>query len=89
MIVFKFNIIFLFWKKIFIHLFERERERERERENEQAHKWREVQSERDKQTPFPLLLSGEPDDVRLGPGPWDHDLSWNQTLNQLSHPGAP
>ena len=23
------------------------------------------------------------------PGPWDHDLSWRQTLNQLSHPGAP
>ena len=21
--------------------------------------------------------------------PWDHDLSWSQTLNQLSHPGAP
>ena len=23
------------------------------------------------------------------PGPQDHDLSWRQTLNQLSHPGAP
>ena len=23
------------------------------------------------------------------PGPWDHDLSWRQTLNPLSHPGAP
>ena len=21
--------------------------------------------------------------------PWDHDLSWSQKLNQLSHPGAP
>ena len=21
--------------------------------------------------------------------PWDHDLSWRQMLNQLSHPGAP
>ena len=21
--------------------------------------------------------------------PWDHDLSWSQTLNRLSHPGAP
>ena len=21
--------------------------------------------------------------------PWDHDLSWNQTLNRLSHPSAP
>ena len=21
--------------------------------------------------------------------PWDHDLSWSQTLNQLSHPGTP
>ena len=23
------------------------------------------------------------------PGPWDHDLSRRQTLNQLNHPGAP
>ena len=23
------------------------------------------------------------------PGPWDHDLSWRQMLNQLSHPGPP
>jgi len=23
------------------------------------------------------------------PGPWGHDLSWRQTLDQLSHPGAP
>ena len=23
------------------------------------------------------------------PGPWDHDLSRRQTLNRLSHPGAP
>ena len=25
----------------------------------------------------------------LIPGPWDHDLSQRQRLNQLSHPGAP
>ena len=23
------------------------------------------------------------------PEPWDHDLTWRQKLNQLSHPGAP
>ena len=23
------------------------------------------------------------------PGPWDHELSWRQRLNQLSHTGAP
>ena len=23
------------------------------------------------------------------PGPWDHDLSWSQTLNQLGHLGTP
>ena len=23
------------------------------------------------------------------PGPWDHNLSWRQLLNLLSHPGAP
>ena len=25
----------------------------------------------------------------LIPGPWDHDPSWRQTPNQLSHPGGP
>jgi len=25
----------------------------------------------------------------LIPGPWDHDLSRRQTLDPLSHPGAP
>jgi len=29
--------------------------------------------------------SWEPD----SPEPWDHDLSPRQSLNQLSHPGAP
>ena len=23
------------------------------------------------------------------PGPWDHDLSWKQMLNLLSHPDTP
>ena len=26
---------------------------------------------------------------KAGPGPWDHDPSQRQTLNPLSHPGAP
>jgi len=38
--------------------------------------------------PQPPKLSREPD-VGLIPGPWDHDLSQRQTLNQLSHPGVP
>ena len=25
----------------------------------------------------------------LIPGPWDHDLTWSQMLNWLSHPGTP
>ena len=34
------------------------------------------EEQRERQTPAPG-------------GPWDHDLSWSQTLNLLSNPGAP
>ena len=55
---------------------------ERGREHEQ----REGKREREKQTPHwarspPRGSSQDPD--------WDHDLSWRQMLNGLSHPGAP
>ena len=45
----------------------------------------EGQREREKQTPHwaGSLMQG------LITGPWDHDLSQRQTLNWLSHPGAP
>jgi len=39
------------------------------------------QQEREKQTPS--LIWGSI------PGSWDHDLSWRQPFNRLSHPGAP
>ena len=43
------------------------------------------QREREKQAPHWAgnLMQG------LIPGPWDHNLSWRQMPNQLSHPGAP
>ena len=41
--------------------------------------------EREKQA---TLQEGRPTQDST-PQPWDHDLSWRQTLNPLSHPGAP
>ena len=35
-----------------------------------------------------FLLGREPDTGSIS-GPLDHDLSQSQTLNRLSHPGAP
>ena len=54
-------------------------------ERTREHKEGEVQREREKQTP---RWAGSPM-WDLIPRPWVHDLSWRQTLNQLSHPGAP
>ena len=51
------------------------------REHEQG----EWQREREKQTP---CWAGSPKWGSI-PGPWDHDPSWRQTLNHLSHPGTP
>jgi len=71
--------MYFFFKILFIHL--RHRDTEREREHEQ---W-ERQRERKKQTPR-RVRSPMWDSI---PGPRDHDLSRRQTLNHLSHPGAP
>ena len=75
------NIFICKWHFIFFlrfYLFEREREREREQGGE-------GQREKVKQIP-----------CRAGswmrgsiPGTWNHELSWRQMLNQMSHPGAP
>ena len=49
--------------------------------------WRqrmEAEAEREKQTRH--WAGGLTRD--LIPGPWDHNLSWRQTLNPLSHPGS-
>ena len=35
------------------------------------------------------LLRREPDGWGSIAGPWDHDLSQRQMLNELSHPGLP
>ena len=56
---------------------------------EREHEWGEEQGETGEQTPHWAgdLMRGSMWD--LMPGPQDHDLSWRQTLNWLSHPGAP
>ena len=65
----------LFFKKYFIIIYLKDRGNEREHEQ-----WGEVEAG--------SLLSREPSaDSILGP--WNHDLSPRQTLNQLSHPEAP
>ena len=64
-----------FFKKDFIYLFERDSEREYER----------GEGQREKQTPY-RVGSLMQDSI---PGLWDHDLSWSQLLNQMSHPGTP
>ena len=66
--------LLFFWGFI-IFLFEKERVRE-------STSWGEGEGEVDSP------LSKEPN-AGLDPGHQDHDLSWRQMLNQLSHPGAP
>ena len=65
-----------FFKLLFIYLTERDTAREGTQAGEVG----------EGEAGFPL--SREPD-VGLIPAPWDHDLSRRQTLNWLSHPGAP
>ena len=74
---------FCFFLKDFICSLDRKRERKSERENKQG----EMQRERERSR---LLaeLSWSPTGGSI-PRPWDHDLSQRQTLNHLSHPGAP
>ena len=55
-------------------------------EGEQARERTRVGKEVEGETSSPL--SREPD-AGLILGPQDHDWSWRQTLNQLSHPGVP
>ena len=68
------NSLFFFLKILFISL----------RERVSTHKQGEWQREREKQTPR-WAGSLMQDSV---PGFWDHDLSWRQMLNPLSHPRA-
>ena len=58
------------------YLFERQRARE--------HELGEGQMERERQTP---RWAGSPMQGSI-PGSWDHDLSWRQKFNRLSHPGT-
>lgn len=64
---------YIFFKILLIYLFEKTEQNQGE--------W---QREREKQTPHRAgsLTQGSI------PGPWDHELSWKQTLHQLNHPGA-
>ena len=71
----------------FLSLLERERERERERAREQGG------AEREGDRTWSRLQA--PSCQHRAPcwawthERWDHDLSWSQTLNPLSHTGAP
>ena len=67
------NMIEYFFNISFIYLRETE------------HKRVDRQRKNEKQTPYwaGSLMWG------LIPGPWDHDLSLRQMLNQLNHPSAP
>ena len=66
-----------FFKKEFIYLFDTERPRE------STSRQRGGQREKKKWAP---RWAGSPT-WGLIPGPRDHDLSWRQKLNRLSHPG--
>jgi len=65
---------FSYFFKDFIHLFDRESTSRKSSK----------QREREKQDPH----WAESLTPSLIPGPWDHDLSWRQILNQLTHPRA-
>lgn len=71
---------FLFIRFIYLLLRERERASSSESMHEQV-----GEGQREKQTP---CLAGSWI-CGSSPGPQDHDLSGRQTLNWLSHPGAP
>ena len=75
----QFLVVFF---KGFIYLFERERERLRERVHTS---WGEQQREREKQA---SCWAGSPVEGSI-PGPWDHDPSRRQPLNQLKPPRCP
>ena len=72
---------FFFKKRFYLIIWQRECEREqaeRQAEGESISKRRGRQREREKQVPH---WARSPT-----PGPWNHDLSRRQMLNQLSHP---
>ena len=70
---------FIFWEK------------ERERERETEHEWGRAEREGDTESEVGYRLWADSRASRGARthGPLHHDLSWSQTLNQLSHPGAP
>ena len=74
------NINVIPWQTLFflkiLFIWERESKSGEERQSE-------MESRLPAQQRHPLPMKGSI------PGPWDHDPSWGQTLNQLSHPGNP
>ena len=82
-----FNFFYIFFKFLFyvLFIFERERERwcvgEGQRERETQNPKQAPGSELSAQSP----VRGSNSEAR----PWAHDLSWSQTPNRPSHPGAP
>ena len=75
---------------MFIYFWERERERERER----VHALEQGRGRERGRCRIRSRLQAPSCQHRARRGarthqPWDHDLSWSQMLNGLSHPGAP
>ena len=77
---------------MFTYLRERQRQRDREREIQSVSRGGGHQRERKIQNPKQAPgseLSAQSPMWGLNPWTWDHDLSWSQMLNWLSHPGTP
>ena len=74
----------LFLKKIFNVYFEGERDREWAGEGQRERGRRRIWSRLQALSCWHRAWRGARTQE-----PWDHDLSWSQMLNQLSHPGVP
>ena len=75
-----FNLLFFLNTFFNVYLFLRERDRQSMRERT---------TQNLKQAPGAGAVSTELDVGLELTNPWDHYLSWSQTLNRLRHPGTP
>ena len=78
----KRSLILTFLQGKYPHFFKRLYLREREKEHKQG-----AGAERGR-SKLPTEQRTQQRGALI-PGPWNHDLSQRQTLNRLSHPGAP
>ena len=73
------------FKTFLMFIWETERQRQRQSTSKEGQRERETQNP--KQAPGSSCQHRARHGARSHK-PWDHDLSWSQTLNRLSHPGA-